>query len=88
MPGTSAAPFTPSSTPSTVTARPRGFDLDASPPCESVIASSGAGGVAYFVALFAATDVEAALAADTFHRHELPIQSVKEPLAGHCIQAL
>lgn len=43
-----------------------------------VIASSGAGRVEDFVEVFEETGVEAALAAGIFHRHEVPIQAVKE----------
>ena len=43
-----------------------------------VIASSGAGRVEHFSEVFAATDVEAALAAGIFHRREVPISAVKE----------
>jgi glutamine amidotransferase/cyclase len=45
-----------------------------------VIASSGAGKVQHFSQVFAATDVEAALAAGIFHRREVPIEAVKEHL--------
>ena len=45
-----------------------------------VIASSGAGSVDHFSAVFAETDAEAALAAGIFHRREVPIASVKEHL--------
>ncbi|KAI9350364.1 hypothetical protein BD770DRAFT_326662 [Pilaira anomala] len=43
-----------------------------------VIASSGAGRVEDFVEVFEETGCEAALAAGIFHRHEVPIQAVKE----------
>lgn len=42
-----------------------------------VIASSGAGAPEHFVSVFAATGVEAALAAGIFHRHEVSIAEVK-----------
>jgi glutamine amidotransferase/cyclase len=45
-----------------------------------VIASSGAGRVEHFSELFAATDVEAGLAAGIFHRREVPIEAVKAHL--------
>lgn len=45
-----------------------------------VIASSGAGRVTHFSEVFAATDVEAALAAGIFHRREVPIAAVKAHL--------
>jgi imidazole glycerol-phosphate synthase len=45
-----------------------------------VIASSGAGRVEHFAEVFAATGVEAALAAGIFHRREVPIQAVKAHL--------
>ena len=41
-----------------------------------VIASSGAGKVEHFSEVFNATNVEAALAADIFHRREVPIDDV------------
>ena len=47
-----------------------------------VIASSGAGAVEHFSEVFAATDVEAALAAGIFHRREVPIEAVKAHLEG------
>jgi len=47
-----------------------------------VIASSGAGSAEHFAEVFAATDVESALAAGIFHRREVPIQAVKAHLAG------
>jgi glutamine amidotransferase/cyclase len=43
-----------------------------------VIASSGAGKVEHFSELFEKTDVEAALAAGTFHREEVLIEAVKQ----------
>ena len=42
-----------------------------------VIASSGAGSASHFPAVFAATDVQAALAAGMFHRKEVSIAEVK-----------
>ncbi|CAO3587851.1 unnamed protein product [Absidia cylindrospora] len=45
-----------------------------------VIASSGAGNVGHFEEVFEKTNVEAALAAGIFHRHEVPIQAVKDHL--------
>jgi len=45
-----------------------------------VIASSGAGRVEHFSELFAAVDVEAALAAGIFHRREVPVEAVKRHL--------
>mmetsp|Transcript_1396 Transcript_1396/g.3970 ORF Transcript_1396/g.3970 Transcript_1396/m.3970 type:complete len:212 (-) Transcript_1396:366-1001(-) len=45
-----------------------------------VIASSGAGKVDHFSAVFDATDVEAALAAGIFHRKEVHINQVKQHL--------
>jgi len=45
-----------------------------------VIASSGAGKPEHFSEVFAATDVEAALAAGIFHRREVPISAVKQHL--------
>ena len=45
-----------------------------------VIASSGAGRVEHFSEVFAATGVEAALAAGIFHREEVPIAAVKAHL--------
>ena len=47
-----------------------------------VIASSGAGSPAHFSEVFTRTDVESALAAGIFHRREVPIQAVKQHLAG------
>ena len=47
-----------------------------------VIASSGAGRAEHFAQVFAATRVEAALAAGIFHRREVGIGEVKEHLAG------
>ncbi|MBU4261864.1 MAG: imidazole glycerol phosphate synthase subunit HisF [Proteobacteria bacterium] len=51
-----------------------------------VIASSGAGEVEHFSEVFAATDVEAALAAGIFHRREVPIAAVKEHMRGMGIE--
>jgi glutamine amidotransferase/cyclase len=45
-----------------------------------VIASSGAGSAAHFVDVFNETEAEAALAAGTFHRREVPIAEVKQAL--------
>ena len=50
-----------------------------------VIASSGAGAARHFAEVFASTGVPAALAAGIFHRKEVPIQEVKEHLAGQGI---
>lgn len=63
----------------------RGFDLELLKMVRScvripVIASSGAGSAGHFGALFAAVDVEAALAAGIFHRREVPIEAVKSLL--------
>lgn len=51
-----------------------------------VIASSGAGCVEHFAEVFAATGVEAALAAGIFHRREVPIQAVKSYLREQGIE--
>ena len=51
-----------------------------------VIASSGAGRVEHFAEVFAATDVEAALAAGIFHRREVPIGAVKTHLRNQGIE--
>ncbi len=51
-----------------------------------VIASSGAGCVEHFAEVFAATSVEAALAAGIFHRREVPIQAVKSYLREQGIE--
>ena len=51
-----------------------------------VIASSGAGRVEHFSEVFAATGVEAALAAGIFHRREVPIQAVKTHLREQGIE--
>ena len=64
----------------------RGFDLGliqsvADAVSIPVIASSGAGSVEHFSQVFAATGVEAALAAGIFHRQEVPIAAVKAHLA-------
>ena len=50
-----------------------------------VIASSGAGRVEHFSAVFRETDVQAALAAGIFHRKEVPISSVKQHLKAEGI---
>jgi glutamine amidotransferase/cyclase len=47
-----------------------------------VIASSGAGSAAHFGEVFAATRVEAALAAGIFHRREVAIEAVKAHLVA------
>ena len=62
-----------------------GFDLELIQAVRAavtipVIASSGAGRVEHFSEVFAATDVEAALAAGIFHRREVPIAAVKAHL--------
>ncbi|WP_296806174.1 imidazole glycerol phosphate synthase subunit HisF [Thiocapsa sp.] len=67
-----------------------GFDLELIQAVRSavgipVIASSGAGCVEHFAEVFAATDVEAALAAGIFHRREVPIQAVKSYLLARGI---
>ena len=51
-----------------------------------VIASSGAGRVEHFSEVFAATGVEAALAAGIFHRREVPIAAVKTHLQERGIE--
>ncbi len=51
-----------------------------------VIASSGAGRVEHFSEVFAATDVEAALAAGIFHRREVPIAAVKTHLRAQGVE--
>jgi len=51
-----------------------------------VIASSGAGRVEHFSAVFEKTDVEAALAAGIFHRREVPIEAVKAHLRERKIE--
>ncbi len=51
-----------------------------------VIASSGAGRVEHFAEVFAATGVEAALAAGIFHRREVPIGAVKTHLRDQGIE--
>jgi len=68
-----------------------GFDLElvravAEAVTIPVIASSGAGRVEHFAEVFAATGVEAALAAGIFHRREVPIQAVKDYLRGQGIE--
>lgn len=62
-----------------------GFDLELLESVKAVatipvIASSGAGCVAHFSALFEQTRVDAALAAGIFHRQEVSIQDVKAHL--------
>jgi glutamine amidotransferase/cyclase len=62
-----------------------GFDLELIGAVKAavtipVIASSGAGRVEHFTEVFAATDVEAALAAGIFHRREVAIEAVKAHL--------
>ncbi|KAJ3070556.1 hypothetical protein HDU98_006465 [Podochytrium sp. JEL0797] len=52
-----------------------------------VIASSGAGKVEHFTECFAATNVEAALAAGIFHRKEVAISQVKEELRSKGFEA-
>ncbi len=47
-----------------------------------VIASSGAGCEEHFLEVFTRTAAEAALAAGIFHRHEVPIRSVKQYIKG------
>ncbi|MBN1611038.1 MAG: imidazole glycerol phosphate synthase subunit HisF, partial [Polyangiaceae bacterium] len=64
-----------------------GFDLELIRAVKAavtipVIASSGAGSVEHFSALFRETNVESALAAGIFHRREVPIEAVKEHLRG------
>ena len=64
-----------------------GFDLELTKMVKAavtipVIASSGAGRVEHFSEVFAATGVEAALAAGIFHRREVPIAAVKAHLKG------
>jgi glutamine amidotransferase/cyclase len=68
-----------------------GFDLELIAAVRNavgipVIASSGAGCVEHFAEVFAATGVEAALAAGIFHRREVPIQAVKTYLLGQGIE--
>jgi glutamine amidotransferase/cyclase len=68
-----------------------GFDLDLIRAVRGavripVIASSGAGRVEHFSEVFAATDVEAALAAGIFHRREVPIAAVKAHLRTQGIE--
>ncbi|KAI9348760.1 hypothetical protein DFJ73DRAFT_834819 [Zopfochytrium polystomum] len=55
-----------------------------------VIASSGAGKPSHFTDVFAATNVEAALAAGIFHRGEVPISAVKEQVQrdGFAVRAI
>lgn len=69
----------------------RGFDLGliqsvADAVSIPVIASSGAGCVEHFSQVFAATGVEAALAAGIFHRQEVPIAAVKAHLKAEGIE--
>jgi glutamine amidotransferase/cyclase len=64
-----------------------GFDLElinavAKAVSIPVIASSGAGCVEHFYAVFSETEAEAALAAGIFHRQEVPIAAVKNYLQG------
>ena len=47
-----------------------------------VIASSGAGSAHHFLEVFTRTAAESALAAGIFHRHEIPIEAVKDYLDG------
>ena len=68
-----------------------GFDIDLMADlCAAVtipvIASSGAGAPSHFTDVFAATRVEAALAAGIFHRGEVTVQEVKAHMrtAGVC----
>ena len=68
-----------------------GFDLELIQAVRAavtipVIASSGAGRVEHFSEVFAATDVEAALAAGIFHRREVPIAAVKAHLRERGIE--
>ena len=68
-----------------------GFDLELIAQVRAavsipVIASSGAGCVEHFADVFAATGVEAALAAGIFHRREVPIQAVKSYLRTQGIE--
>jgi glutamine amidotransferase/cyclase len=68
-----------------------GFDLELIGAVRSavgipVIASSGAGCVEHFAEVFAATEVEAALAAGIFHRREVPIAAVKSYLLAKGIE--
>ncbi len=68
-----------------------GFDLELIQAVRAavripVIASSGAGRVEHFSEVFAATGVEAALAAGIFHRREAPIAAVKTHLRGQAIE--
>ncbi|KZS95977.1 imidazoleglycerol phosphate synthase [Sistotremastrum niveocremeum HHB9708] len=63
----------------------KGFDLDLIRLIRTavhipLVASSGAGAAAHFVEVFEHTNVEAALAAGIFHRHEVEIASVKKSL--------
>jgi len=68
-----------------------GFDLELIQAVRGVvtipvIASSGAGRVEHFSEVFAATDVEAALAAGIFHRREVAIAAVKRHLRDQGIE--
>lgn len=68
-----------------------GFDLELIAAVRAavdipIIASSGAGCVEHFAEVFAATGVEAALAAGIFHRREVPIQAVKSYLIEQGIE--
>jgi imidazole glycerol phosphate synthase subunit hisH (EC 2.4.2.-)/imidazole glycerol phosphate synthase subunit hisF (EC 4.1.3.-) len=68
-----------------------GFDLELIAQVRAavsipIIASSGAGCVEHFAEVFAATGVEAALAAGIFHRREVPIQAVKSYLREQGIE--
>ncbi|XP_057820322.2 imidazole glycerol phosphate synthase hisHF, chloroplastic isoform X1 [Cryptomeria japonica] len=63
----------------------QGFDIDLVKLISEavnipVIASSGAGAVEHFSAVFKQTSTSAALAAGIFHRREVPIMAVKEHL--------
>jgi len=65
----------------------QGFDIELiQAVCQAVsipvIASSGAGREDHFQEVFTRTEAEAALAAGIFHRREVPIEAVKEHLAG------
>jgi glutamine amidotransferase/cyclase len=71
--------------------RGAGFDLElicavSAAVTIPVIASSGAGCVEHFAEVFAATGVEAALAAGIFHRREVPIQAIKAYLREQGIE--
>ncbi|KAI8069431.1 hypothetical protein BC940DRAFT_318279 [Gongronella butleri] len=67
-----------------------GYELDLINDVKSaikipVIASSGAGNVGHFQEVFEKSNVEAALAAGIFHRHEVPIEAVKAHLTSVAI---